>query len=96
MKRLLPFGTSLLLGLPALAQKQYVREQQTWVGVFNQTRFSQRWGSWTDLHLRLHDRYVQDLFQGVARVGLTYYLTDDVRLTGATPTCITSPMAPAL
>ncbi|WP_303311159.1 DUF2490 domain-containing protein [Hymenobacter sp. BT730] len=79
------FLISLLLVLPALplrAQKQYVREQQTWLGVFNQTRFSQRWGSWTDLHLRLHDHFVQEKFQALARVGLTYYLTDDVRLTG--------------
>ncbi|MBX0290156.1 DUF2490 domain-containing protein [Hymenobacter sp. HSC-4F20] len=83
MKRLLfPLVLLLLLSQHATAQKQYVREQQTWLGMFNQTRFSDRWGTWTDLHLRLHDHYVQDLFQGVARVGLTYYLTDDVRLTG--------------
>lgn len=84
MKRFTLFTLTLLLlaALPLRAQKTYVREQQTWLGVFNQTRFSQHWGSWTDLHLRLHDHYVQDLFQTMARVGLTYYLTDDVRLTG--------------
>lgn len=82
MKRLLPLGILLLLGWSASAQKQYVHEQQTWLGVFNQTRFTQHWGTWTDLHLRLHDRFVQDMYQTVARVGLTYYLTDDVRLTG--------------
>ena len=83
MKNLLVLTTFLLLtALPSWAQKQYVREQQLWLGVFNQTRFSQRWGTWTDLHLRLHDQFVGDLFQGLARVGLTYYLTDDVRLTG--------------
>ncbi|WP_426491391.1 DUF2490 domain-containing protein [Hymenobacter sp. 102] len=75
-------GLGLLLALPARAQKQFVREQQTWVGYFNQTRFSQHWGTWTDLHVRLHDHFVQALFQTVARGGLTYYLTDDVRLTG--------------
>ncbi|MCA8829790.1 DUF2490 domain-containing protein [Hymenobacter sp. BT728] len=82
MKRLLLFCGLLLLTRPLLAQKQYVREQQTWLGIFNQTRFSQHWGSWTDLHLRLHDHFVQASYQTVARVGLTYYLTDDVRLTG--------------
>ncbi|TYZ10532.1 DUF2490 domain-containing protein [Hymenobacter lutimineralis] len=71
----------LLAAAPLRAQKQYVREQQTWVGVFNQTRYSPRWGSWTDLQLRLHDHFVQKKFQALARVGLTYYLTDDVRLT---------------
>lgn len=72
----------LLVVLPVRAQKQFVQERQTWVGYFNQTRFSPRWGTWTDLHLRLHDHFVQAKFQSVARVGLTYYLTDDVRLTG--------------
>lgn len=83
MKRLSFFVALLLLTAPAVrAQKQFVREQQTWLGVFNQTRFSQHWGSWTDLHLRLHDHFVRAKFQTVTRLGLTYYLTDDVRLTG--------------
>ena len=83
MGRLLVLLGFMLLGvLPLRAQKQYVLERQLWLGVFNQTRFSEHWGSWTDVHLRLHDQFVGDLFQGVARVGLTYYLTDDVRLTG--------------
>jgi hypothetical protein len=83
MKQLrLSLGLVLLATLPSQAQKVYQQEQQLWLGVFNQTRFSPRWGSWTDLHLRLHEHFVQDLFQGIARVGLTYYLTDDVRLTG--------------
>ena len=82
MNRLfLSLALLLLVARPLRAQKQYVQEQQLWLGVFNQTRFSPRWGTWTDLHLRLHDHFVHDLFQGVARVGLTYYLTDDVRLT---------------
>ncbi|WP_201986011.1 DUF2490 domain-containing protein [Hymenobacter rubidus] len=82
MKRLpILLGLLGLAALPARAQKQYVQEKQLWLGVFNQTRFSQRWGTWTDLHLRLHEHFVNRLFQGVARVGLTYYLTDDVRLT---------------
>ncbi|WP_046245071.1 DUF2490 domain-containing protein [Hymenobacter terrenus] len=78
---ILSWGLLLLAALPARAQKQYVREQQLWLGVFNQTRFSTHWGSWTDLHLRLHEKFVNSLFQGMGRVGLTYYLTDDVRLT---------------
>ena len=73
---------SLLLALPTQAQKQLVQERQTWLGVFTQTRFSDRWGMWAEGHLRLHDQFVHELFQTVARAGLTYYLTDDVRLTG--------------
>ncbi|GGF11231.1 DUF2490 domain-containing protein [Hymenobacter cavernae] len=84
MKRLLflSIASLLLAAQPLWAQKQFVQERQTWIGAFNQTRFSQHWGTWTDLHLRLHDRFVHDMFQTVARIGLTYYLTDDVRLTG--------------
>jgi hypothetical protein len=73
---------TLLAAAPAHAQKHYVQERQTWLGVFNQTRFSDRWGLWAEGHLRLHDQFVRDLFQAVGRVGVTYYLTDDVRLTG--------------
>lgn len=40
------------------AKKQFVREQQSWVGYVNQTRFSRRWGSWDDLHMRQHDHFV--------------------------------------
>jgi len=80
-------GKSLLLGslvaaLLALAQKQFVSERQTWLGVFTQTRFADHWGLWAEGHLRLHNQFVQELFQTVGRVGATYYLTDDVRLTG--------------
>ncbi len=67
---------------PAQAQKQLVQERQTWLGVFTQTRFSDRWGLWAEGHLRLHDQFVHELFQTVACAGATYYLTDDVRLTG--------------
>lgn len=71
------------LTLPALAQKTVDSEEQLWFGILNQTRFSEKWGTWTDLHLRLKDHFVGDVSQGIARVGLTYYLTDEVRLTAA-------------
>lgn len=63
------------------AQKTVTTEEQAWLGFFNQTRFSNRWGSWMDLHLRLKDDFVGDLSQLIVRPGLTYYVTDDVRLT---------------
>lgn len=81
MKHAILFFLSSLAALPAQAQKTYVQERQTWLGVFAQTRFSARWGAWADGHLRLREQYVQALGQGIARAGLTYYLTDDVRLT---------------
>jgi len=55
--------------------------QQVWLGYFNQTRFSNKFGMWTDLHLRTKDKFFEDLSQAIVRLGLTYYLTDDVKLT---------------
>lgn len=77
---LFPSSLLLLAALPLRAQKRYVEEEQLWVGVLNQTRFSQHWSGTADVHLRLHDNFVNNLYQGVARVGLTYHLTEDVRL----------------
>jgi hypothetical protein len=55
--------------------------QQVWFGYFNQTRFSNKWGLWTDLHLRTREDFFDHLSQGIIRVGLTYYLHDEVKLT---------------
>lgn len=65
------------------AQKTVTTEEQTWFGLFSQTRFSQRWGLWFDAHLRLKDDFVGDLSQSIVRAGPMFYITDDVRLTAA-------------
>jgi hypothetical protein len=65
----------------AAGQKQTQSVNQVWLGYFNQTRFSSKWGLWTDLHLRTKEDFVNDLSQGIIRLGLTYYLKDDVKLT---------------
>ena len=61
--------------------KQTESVQQIWLGYFNQTRFSNKWGAWTDLHLRTKEDFVNDFSQSIIRVGLTYYLRDDTKLT---------------
>ena len=61
--------------------KQTEHVQQTWLAYMNQTRFSNKWGIWADFHLRTKDDLVKDLSQSIARVGLTYYLNDDTKLT---------------
>ncbi|HLK28766.1 MAG TPA: DUF2490 domain-containing protein [Puia sp.] len=63
------------------SQKQTSHFQQTWLAYLNQTRFSDKWGSWTDLHLRTRENFVDNLSQSIARVGLTYYVTDNTKLT---------------
>ena len=61
--------------------KQTESVQQTWLGYFNQTRFSNKWGTWTDVHLRTKENFVSDISQSILRLGLTYYLNDDTKLT---------------
>lgn len=61
--------------------KQTENEEQIWLGYFNQTRFSKRWGIWTDVALRTKENFVDQYSQAFIRPGLTYYLTDDVKLT---------------
>ena len=54
---------------------------QVWLGYFNQTRFSNKWGSWTDLHLRTKEDFFNNFSTGIIRLGLTYYLDDATKLT---------------
>lgn len=54
---------------------------QVWLGYLNQTRFSNKWGMWLDLHLRSKEAMVTGLSQGIFRTGITYYVNDDLKLT---------------
>ncbi len=81
---------SLLLFLLSLSGTSFIVAQtikntedinQLWFGYFNQTRFSNKWGLWADLHLRTKEKFVKNLSQGVVRVGLTWYVNDATKLT---------------
>ncbi len=61
--------------------KQVTEEQQTWLGYFNQTRLSKNWGTWTDIHLRTKEDFFTQYSQALFRLGLTYYLNNDAKLT---------------
>ena len=75
-------GISILLNYELFSQtKQTEHLQQAWFGYFNQTRFSNKWGVWGDFHLRTREDFTNDLSQSIIRVGLTYYLKDDTKLT---------------
>jgi hypothetical protein len=76
----------LATGIPGLhdlsaQNKKTTTYEQIWLGYFNQSRFSGKWGSWVDLHLRTEDDFVQGLSQGIIRLGLTYYIRDQVKAT---------------
>lgn len=55
--------------------------EQVWLGYFNQTRFSDKWGMWVDIQLRTKERFVDDLSVSLNRFGLTYYITDNTKIT---------------
>src|SRR5688572_31600270 len=62
----------------SLAQvKQTETVQQAWFGYFNQTRFSNKWGTWTDIHLRTKEDFVSGISQSILRLGLTYYRSEE-------------------
>jgi hypothetical protein len=54
---------------------------QVWLGYTNQTRLSKHWGTWTDLHLRSGEDFVSDFSTAIIRPGITYFFTDNTRLT---------------
>jgi hypothetical protein len=61
--------------------KQTTHVQQVWTAYFNQTRFSNKWGAWADLHLRTKEDFFTNFSQSIIRLGLTYYLNDDAKVT---------------
>ena len=64
----------------AFSQKQINKQSGFWLGYFNQTRLSDKWGIWLDLHARRTDfmaRWSAQIF----RPGVTYYLNDHFRFT---------------
>src|SRR5687767_240176 len=62
-------------------EKNIEYQEQTWFAYFNQTRLTNRSGIWIDLHLRFTGDFVNEPAVGIARIGYTYYLTDQARLT---------------
>ena len=78
------FLSFLFIGLAIFGEAQITKNtshiNQVWVAYFNQTRFDKKWGLWTDIHLRTKEDFVNNLSQSVARVGLTYYVTENTNL----------------
>jgi hypothetical protein len=84
MKKIYLFASLFLLAnffLKAQTTKETAHVEQVWLGYFNQTRFSEKWGMWADGHLRSKEDFVSDFSLAMARLGLTYYLADKTKLT---------------
>lgn len=65
----------------AAQTKQTESINQIWTGYFNQTRFSNKWGAWADVHLRTKEDFFTNVSQGIIRLGITHYINDDTKLT---------------
>ena len=61
--------------------KQTEQVEQIWLGYFNQTRLTDKFGVWTDLNLRTRDEFVNKFSVSILRLGLTYYVNDATKLT---------------
>lgn len=62
------------------AGKQIHQREQLWFGYFNQTRFSNKWGIWTDVHYRMTDNFSERSFQFLFRPAVIYFIKDNLRL----------------
>ncbi len=82
MKRsLIVFLLPVLAVDEVFAQKRTTHIQQFWAAYFNQTRISERVGTWTDLQLRTREDFFTNMSTSIARVGATYYANNDLKFT---------------
>jgi len=83
MRKILYLFVCALLCFTSDAQtpKNVSHINQVWFGYFNQTRLSKRWGVWADLQLRTKENYFDNFSQSIIRPGITYYLSDQTKLT---------------
>jgi hypothetical protein len=74
-------GLSPMFAVAQTPTKVIHTREQAWIAYFNQTRLTNKWGLWLDMHYRMTDNFVDRPFQFLFRPGVTYYLKDNVRLT---------------
>jgi hypothetical protein len=61
-------------------EKHIHSREQLWFGYFNQTRLSNKWGTWLDVHYRMTDNFIDRPFQFLFRPAVTYFFEDNLRL----------------
>ena len=85
MKKTLLFLLFNLVVFTVISQNSRIvqDEEQVWTGYFNQTRLSDKWGIWLDVNLRTTEHFVKNPSKAIGRLGLMYYLNDDLKFTNA-------------
>jgi hypothetical protein len=81
MRRALLVSFGLVYSTLIFSQKITSTTEQIWGGYFNQTRLSNKWGFWAETQLRTKEDFVNKFSLGLIRVGGTYYLNDNTKLT---------------
>lgn len=62
---------------------KYQYGQQSWLDYLNQNRYSNQWGSWVDLQLKLTDNYYKSELATETALGVSYYTKNNLKLLGA-------------
>lgn len=75
---ILPVNTYLCFS--QTVEKHVHEREQLWFGYFNQTRITNKFGIWFDVHYRQTDNFIDRPFQFVVRPGVMYFLRDNLRL----------------
>lgn len=81
-----PFAIVLVLALSFSAssaqtiEKHIHGREQLWLGYFNQTRLTSKFGLWFDMHYRMSDDFVNRPLQILLRPALTYFIKDNLRI----------------
>ncbi|MEJ7682838.1 MAG: DUF2490 domain-containing protein [Segetibacter sp.] len=52
-----------------------------WLGYLNQPRLTDKFGLWGDFHLRTKEDFTNNFSQSIVRLGLTYYVNYNTKLT---------------
>ena len=65
----------------AQSTKEVHHREQLWIGLFNQTRITNKFGLWLDIHYRQTDNFIDRPFQFMVRPGVTWFIRDNVRFT---------------
>ncbi|MBX2901530.1 MAG: DUF2490 domain-containing protein [Cyclobacteriaceae bacterium] len=66
------------MGVAQTKTKEF--RQQVWTGYFNQTRLSDTWGLWADVHFRFTENFTDRLSLSILRIAPVYYVTDQTRI----------------
>ncbi|GMQ28084.1 DUF2490 domain-containing protein [Algoriphagus confluentis] len=85
MRKVAAFTLFLILNFvqiafPQIPEKELHHREQLWLGYFNQTRLTDKFGFWIDVHYRMTDNFVGRPFQFLFRPALTYFIKDNLRV----------------